>query len=66
MTTEQTAENHVFELEVRVRAAGQKDAVINREYVSTEKSSTDGAVKEIWDSVSAPTKAKMRGVADGD
>lgn len=58
------SESHPFELEVRVRAHGQEDAVSHREYVSNDAASTDKALKEIWDGVSNDVKARMRGVGD--
>lgn len=55
-------ERHVFEVDVLVRANGQPDAIVSREYVSREKASTDGAVTEIWEAVSDDIKARMRPV----
>ena len=57
-------EQHRFELEVRVSRPGQQDAVINREYVSQDSTSTDKAIQEIWYSVSDATKARMHPVND--
>ena len=59
-------EGHVFEVDLVVRAAGQPDMVISREYVSKDKASTDGAAGEIWNGVSPDVKARMRGVNDSD
>lgn len=58
------AEEHPYEIEVRVRAYGQEDAVLHREYVSRDSASTDKALKEVWDGVSQQTKARMRLVGD--
>jgi hypothetical protein len=55
----------VFEVDVIVRAHGQEDARISREYVSTDKMSTDGVAGEIWKGFSDQTKAKMHPVSDG-
>jgi hypothetical protein len=41
-------ENRVFEVDLIVRAAGQPDARVSREYVSANKASTDGAAGEIF------------------
>jgi hypothetical protein len=54
------AEEHPFEIEVRVRAHGQEDAVLHREYISHDAASTDKAIKEVWDGMSAGTKSRMR------
>ena len=59
-----TKEQHRFEFELRVSRPGQKDAVINREYVSFDKASTDGAASEIWAGVSDEAKAHMCPVND--
>jgi hypothetical protein len=59
------SEKHVFEVELRVKAHGQDDAVVSREYVSADKASTDGAAGEIWAGVSDDVKAKCRTVNDG-
>jgi hypothetical protein len=59
------SEKHVFEVELRVKAHGQDDAVVSREYVSADKASTDGAAGEIWAGVSDTLKSNMRPVADG-
>lgn len=58
------SESHPFEVEIRVSAHGQEDAFVRREYVSSDKSSTDGAAGEIWAGVSNDVKAKCRPVAD--
>lgn len=55
-------EQHHFELEIRVKAHNQPDAVLHREMTSKEKASTDGALTELWGGVSPATKAKMRDV----
>jgi hypothetical protein len=55
-----------FEVELRVRTVGQPDAVLNREYITSEKQSTDGAAREIWAGISNDVKAKCRAVSDGD
>jgi hypothetical protein len=52
-----------YELTVRVSTPGQTDAVLHREIV-TEKQSTDGALSELWSSVSDAEKAKMCPVND--
>jgi hypothetical protein len=54
------AEEHPYELEVRIKAHGQEDAVLHREYVSKDAASTDKALKEVWDGMGAGTKARMR------
>jgi hypothetical protein len=54
------AEEHPYELEVRIRAHGQEDAVLHREYISHDAASTDKAIKEVWDGMSAGTKSRMR------
>jgi hypothetical protein len=54
-----------FEVEVRVKAAGQEDAVIHREYVSQDAASTDKAAGQIWSGVSSDVKARMRTVNTG-
>jgi hypothetical protein len=54
-----------YELEIRVSTHGQEPAVLHREYVTSEKMSTDGALGAIWESVSNDTKAHCRTVADG-
>ena len=53
-----------YELEVRIAAPGQPDAVLHREYVTADKLSTDGALGAIWDGVSDDVKSHMRPVAD--
>jgi hypothetical protein len=55
-------EQHHFELEIRIKAHNQPDAVLHREMTSKEKASTDGALGEFWGGVSPATKAKMRDV----
>jgi hypothetical protein len=60
------SKNRVFEIELRVKAHQQPDAVISREYTSHEKASTDGVAGEIWEGVADAVKAKMKSVADGN
>jgi hypothetical protein len=55
-------EQHHFELEIRIKAHNQPDAVLHREMTSKEKASTDGALGEFWGGVSPATKARMRDV----
>ena len=59
-------EQHRFEVEVRVSTHGQEPAVLNREYVSSDSASTDGALTEIWGAVSNEAKARMHPVQDAD
>jgi preprotein translocase subunit SecA len=66
MSTETHAEQHPFEVEIRVRAARQQDAVYAREYVSQDAASTDKALKELVTGISSDTLERMRGVQDGD
>lgn len=56
-------EQHVYELEVRIRASNQPDSVIHREIV-TDKATTSEALGEVWVGVSNDVKAKCRGVED--
>ena len=56
----------VFEVDLTVRAHGQPDTTISREYVSHEKASTDGVADEIWEGVADAVKAKMHPVNDGN
>lgn len=58
------SEEHQFEVDLIVRAHGQPDTVVSREYVS-EKASTDGAAGELWAAVSSDAKSRMRPVHDG-
>jgi hypothetical protein len=58
-------DTRVFEVDLIVRAAGQPDARVSREYVTADKASTDGAAGEIWAGVSDDVKAKCRTVNDG-
>jgi hypothetical protein len=58
-------ESRCFEVQVRVSAAGQPDAVVNREYVTSDAASTDKAARTIFDAIHADERAKMRPVADG-
>jgi hypothetical protein len=60
------AESEVFEVDLIVRASGQPDTVISREYVSKDKKSTDGAAEEIWAGVSDSVKARMHPVNDSN
>lgn len=54
-----------YELEVRVSAPGQEDAVLHREVV-TDKQRTDDALGELWSGVSDAAKARMHPVNDQD
>jgi hypothetical protein len=58
-------ENRVFEVDLIVRAAGQPDARVSREYVSANKASTDGAAGEIFGAIDEAVKRNMRSVNDG-
>ena len=58
------SEQHRFELEVRVSAASQPDAILHREYTSKDSASTDKALTEVWAAVNNDTKARMSPVAD--
>lgn len=61
------SDSRVFEVDLIVRAHGQEDARISREYVTSDKASTDGVASEIWnDGVCDVIKAKCRPVSDGD
>jgi hypothetical protein len=59
-------ENRIFEVDLIVRAAGQKDARVSREYVSANKASTDGAAGEIFGAIDEAVQKRMRPVADQD
>lgn len=56
----------IFEVDLIVRAHGQPDATVHREYTSPQKASTDGAAGEVWAGVSDEIKARMTPVADGE
>lgn len=58
------SDSTVYELEIKVSGHGQPDAFVRREYVSSDKASTDGAAAEFWAGVSNDIKAKCRPVAD--
>lgn len=60
-----TDESRVFEFELRIKAHGQPDAVMNREYASNDKASTDAVARQLYDSLPAIEKSRMRGVNDG-
>ena len=59
-------EEHLFEVDLIVRAAGQPDARISREYTSVDAASTDKAATEIFGAIDAKTRARMVGVNDQD
>jgi hypothetical protein len=58
-------EEHPFELEIVVRAHGQEDARISREYTSRDACSTDKAAREVWEGLVHDVKSRTRHVADG-
>lgn len=66
MTTEQTPEVRVFEVELKVSTNGQESSSVHREYKSTDRMSTDAIAKDIWDSISLEQRAHMKPVNDSD
>ena len=52
----------VFEVDLIVRAAGQEDARVSREYVTADRLSTDGVAGDIWAGVADDLKAHMHPV----
>ena len=58
------SDTKAFEVDLVVRAHGQDDYRISREYMTDTKASTDGAAREIWDAIPDAIRAKMRPVGD--
>lgn len=55
----------VFEVDLIVRANGQEDVRVSREYVTSDAASTDKAARVIFDAIHNDERAKMRPVNDG-